>query len=122
MDGAGSFTLAGLSELRHMVVVTYSGDAYYAPVSESMVLNGDVAQTILFRGLADRMCWLEPTLSLAARATSGLPVTYAVTGPAMLQGSAVTILGPGRIAVTASQAGDGSFAAAAPVTRSFVAR
>jgi len=120
--GAGSFALSGLNELKHTVLVTYSGDSTYTPASNSIVLNGDVAQTILFRGLANRTFALEPTLSLAARATSGLPVTYAVSGPATLNGSILTITGTGTISVTASQAGNGSFAAAAPVIRSFVAQ
>jgi hypothetical protein len=120
--GIASFTLSGLSELKHTVVVTYSGNSTYTSTSNSIVLNGDVAQTILFRGLANRTYAVAPTLSLAARATSGLPVTYTVTGPATLNGSILTLTGTGTVTVTASQAGNGSFSAATPVTRSFVAQ
>jgi len=86
------------------------------------VLNGDVAQTILFRGLANRTYAVAPTLALVARATSGLPVTYTVTGPATLNGSILTLTGTGTVTVTASQAGNASFAAAPSVTRSFTAQ
>ncbi len=58
--------------------------------------------------------------SLSATATSGLPVTYIVTsGPATVSGSTVTITGQGTVSIQATQAGNGSFTAAAPVTQSF---
>ena len=117
-----AFTVSGLNLLKHTVVVTYNGDSTYSALSQSLVLNGDVAQVILFRGLSNRSLATAPVLSLAARATSGLPVSYSVTGPATLSGAILTLTGTGTVTVTATQAGNSNFGAAAPVTRSFVSQ
>lgn len=45
-------------------------------------------------------------VTLAASATSGLPVTYYVTGPASLSGNQLTMTGPGEVKVMAYQGGD----------------
>ena len=59
-------------------------------------------------------------LTLAATASSGLPVTYAVTsGPATVSGSVVTFTGAGSVTVQASQAGDTNYAAASSVSVTF---
>jgi hypothetical protein len=58
-------------------------------------------------------------LTLAATASSGLPVAYTVTGPATLAGSTVTFSGAGSITITAAQAGNGSYGAAPDVSRTF---
>ncbi len=52
------------------------------------------------------------SITLSGTATSGLPIQYQVTGPATLSGSTLTPTGIGLVTVTASQAGNGSFAAA----------
>ncbi len=57
-----------------------------------------------------------------ATASSGLPVTYTVTaGNATIIGSTLNITGLGPITITANQAGNASYAPAAPVTLSFTA-
>ncbi len=82
---------------------------------------GPQAQTIAFPPLAN-VTWIGAplTVPLAATATSGLPVSYAVTGPATLSGSTLTVDGVGTVTITASQAGNADFLAAASVARSFV--
>ena len=61
------------------------------------------------------------TVTLTATATSGLAVTYAVTsGPGTISGSVLTVTGTGTIVVTASQAGNSTYAAATPVADSIV--
>jgi subtilase family serine protease len=120
-SGATSFTLSGLSILRHVVTVTYSGDSNYASTSSTLVFNGGYAQTIFFPALPNTTKSVAPTVSLAARSTSGLPVTYTVSGPATLSGSILTITGTGTITVTAAQAGNSSFNAATSVVQSFTA-
>ncbi|HTU46850.1 MAG TPA: PKD domain-containing protein [Bryobacteraceae bacterium] len=76
------------------------------------------AQTITFGVLPNVTYGAAPT-TLTATASSGLPVSYSVTGPAMLSGSVLTITGTGSVIVTASQPGNASYAAAAPVSQSF---
>jgi hypothetical protein len=90
----------------------------FSAVAGTLTINGGDAQTIIFPQ--------PPTLApgqsyhLAAYTSSGLPVTYAVTGAGSLSGNYV-IAGsaPGTITVTASQPGNVSYAAATSVVRSF---
>ena len=76
------------------------------------------SQTITFAALPNVTYGVSP-ITLTATASSGLPVSYTVTGPATLNGSTLTIIGAGLVTVTASQGGNDSFAAATPVVRSF---
>lgn len=76
-------------------------------------------QTITFEPLADVELPSAP-LTLAATASSGLPVAFEVaSGPATLDGSTLTLTGPGSVTVRALQSGGGYYAAAAPVERTF---
>ena len=75
-------------------------------------------QTITFGAIANVTYGVSPIM-LTATASSGLAVSYAVTGPATLSGSALTITGVGQVCVTASQAGDATYAAATPVQQCF---
>lgn len=56
-------------------------------------------------------------LTLAATATSGLPVSYAAIGPAMLEGNLLTPTGSGPITLIARQFGDDSWLPAESVLR-----
>jgi hypothetical protein len=80
------------------------------------------AQTISFNPLANQT-FGGPDVLLGATASSGLPVTYTVSGSGVLvqQGgnSYVHVTGVGPVTVTADQAGSAAFYPAAAVTRSF---
>jgi len=80
-------------------------------------LVGRASQAITFPGIGDQLA--TATLELAAVATSGLPVSYEVAGPAVLNGNTLSFTGTGSAAVTALQAGDSNYLAAAPVVHSF---
>ncbi|AXC09546.1 hypothetical protein ACPOL_0161 [Acidisarcina polymorpha] len=56
-------------------------------------------------------------ITLAATATSSLPITYTVTGPAHLNGTQLLVTGVGTVSVTATQAGNSQYAAAVSVTK-----
>lgn len=58
-------------------------------------------------------------VALQATASSGETVTFAVTGPATLNSSILTLSGVGKVTVTASQAGNAYFASAPDQTLSF---
>lgn len=77
-------------------------------------------QTISFTAPADQVMGVAAP-ALSATASSGLAVTFTSTTPAVcgVSGSSLSLLGAGTCTVTASQAGDASFAAATPVARSF---
>jgi hypothetical protein len=76
------------------------------------------AQTINFPSVSNVVYGTAP-IPLQATASSNLPVTYTVTGPAVLSGQNLTITGAGTVTVTANQSGNSSYAAASPVTHSF---
>ena len=90
-----------------------------APVSKSFqVLQG--TQTITFPQPPDTGVTAGP-VTLAATASSGLAVSYTSTTLAVctVTGSSVTLVSVGTCSITANQAGNGTFAAAAPVSKSF---
>lgn len=60
--------------------------------------------------------------TLAATATSGLPATYTVAGPATIQGNVLTPTGTGMLFVTAYQQGDANWDSADSVTLMVEAR
>ena len=61
------------------------------------------------------------TVALTATATSGLPVSYASAWKAIcsVSGSTATLLTTGPCRIQATQAGNSTYAAAAPVTITF---
>jgi hypothetical protein len=80
-------------------------------------------QTITFTGLPTGVNSGSPsTFTLTGTASSGLPVSYTVTGPATISGSTLNIsgAGAGSVVVTASQAGNSNYNAAAPVSQTIV--
>ncbi len=100
----------------YAVVATINDTLYQGSASGSLEIS-TANQSITFAAIADQST--TATVTLAATASSGLPVSYAVTGPASLSGSDLTFSGAGTVQVTASQAGNTNWNAATPVVRSF---
>jgi hypothetical protein len=100
------------------------GDANYnaaTPVSQSFTVSSasKTAQTISFAPLPNKTFGDAP-FAVNATATSGLPVSFRIaSGPATISGNVVTLTGTGWVTVEASQPGDASYNAAAPVVQSF---
>ena len=97
-----------------------SGDPY-AGISSTTRWNftiAKVAQVISFDELAAKNYGDTP-FDLIATASSGLAVSYASsnTDVATIDGSTLTIVGPGTTTITASQAGNSNYAAASDVER-----
>jgi len=88
-------------------------------VSGTLTVTGVSAQTIMFPPIPNLP--IGVTMTLTARASSGLPVTYSVSGPATINGDKVTPTGAGLVTVTANQSGNSNYAAAQPVAQSFTA-
>ena len=81
--------------------------------------SGQVAQsqTINFP-VPSSFNWNSAGINLGATASSGLPVSYSITfGSCTLNGNRLTAFGTGTCTVAANQAGNTSFTAAAPVSR-----
>jgi hypothetical protein len=78
-------------------------------------------QTITFPGIPTQSVNAGP-ITLAATASSGLPVTYSLdSGPALLAGNLLSVTGtPGQVTVRASQSGNMNYNAAADVVQSFL--
>jgi hypothetical protein len=91
--------------------------ANYVSSTVSVIRNNLVSpQTITFPALSNKTFGDAP-FTLSATASSGLAVSYASsnTSVATVSGSMVTIVGAGTTTITASQAGNTSFAAATSV-------
>lgn len=79
------------------------------------------AQTISFGALSNVMAGAPP-FTLSATSNSGLPVTFVsdTTTVCAISGVTATLVAPGTCFITAIQPGNSAFAAAAPVTRTFL--
>jgi len=71
-------------------------------------------QSITFSPLADQTYGAGP-IALSATASSGLAMTYSSTGPCAVNADTLSISGAGTCTVTASQAGNDAWQAAAPL-------
>ena len=126
---AGSTAPATISFDHTYAVGTYSvvltatdggGASASCTTSVTVTPAGTTAQTITFGALAP-VTYGVPPITLTATATSGLPVTFSrVSGPATVVNGVLTVTGAGSVVVRASQAGNGTYAAAASVDRTLV--
>ena len=104
---AGSYT----------VVATVNSSNYTGSASGTLVIT-QPNQTINFAALA-AVTYGSAPFALTATASSSLPVSYISGNPAVatVSGSTVTIVGAGTTLITASQAGNSNYSAAAPVSQ-----
>jgi ribosomal protein S11 len=117
-----TLTLAGVGTCT--VAASQAGNSTFAaavPVSNSFSVAAAplTAQTITFNSPGDQTVGVPA--SLVATASSGLTVAFASTtlGVCTVSGTALTLVSAGSCTVNASQAGNGTFAAAAVVPRTF---
>jgi autotransporter-associated beta strand protein len=99
----------------------YAGSTVLVGVTNSgtTLTVSPINQTITFNALPNVTYGVSP-IGLTATASSGLTVSYSVlSGPASVSGSTLTITGAGSVSIQASQAGNGNYNAATPVTNSF---
>jgi hypothetical protein len=80
--------------------------------------GGQQSQTITFDPLSDKV-YGDADFVVDATASSGLPVSFSASGNCTVSGSTVHLTGAGSCTVTASQAGDATYSAATPVSRTF---
>jgi hypothetical protein len=102
------------------ITATQAGNGDWAAVAQPRsFLVQLTAQTITFSNPGDQT--YGTPLSLVASASSGLPVSFASTSPIFctVSGTTATMLNSGACTIQATQAGNGSFAAATPVLQSF---
>jgi hypothetical protein len=103
-----------------VVNASQAGSAEYTAatsVSQTITVNA-ASQTINFSGLPATATFASAgPYKLNATATSGLAVSYSVSGPAAINGSTLTITGAGAVVVTASQARNADYTAATSVSQ-----
>ena len=105
-----------------VIQATQTGSSSYAaaaPVSQSFKVTLN-SQAISFNSIPDALLGTPP-LALTATASSGLPIAFSSTTTSVctVSGTNVTLVLAGTCAVKASQPGNNTYAAAAPVTQSF---
>jgi hypothetical protein len=106
------------------ITASQAGNANYAPaipVTQAFtVTTGSGPQTITFDPIPNQIFGISP-FPIAARASSRLAIGIVSTTPTVCKTASgrVMLLGAGTCSVTASQGGNASYGAAAPVTRSF---
>jgi uncharacterized protein YjdB len=99
-------------------VVASVSDPNYQGSASGILTIAKGEQTIAFAA-SPAKTYGDPSFTLTATATSGLPVSYTSSNPAVasVSGSTVTIIGAGTATITASQAGDANYNAAPAVAR-----
>jgi len=123
-SASGSFQVAALTGTGiHNFELTLSPDstsAYGASVSNVVPIDlpgvTPLPQSITFNAFP-QVTYGNGPIILSAQSSSGLPVSYTVTGPATLDGTSLFINAAGTIVVVASQAGNTTYAAANPVSQ-----
>ena len=85
---------------------------------DDVSVTGKASQTITFNTPATKN-FGDASFNPGGTASSGLAITYTSSNPlvATVSGSIITIVGPGRTTITATQAGNASFTAASDVPR-----
>ena len=122
-SGAVSFVARGSTTSLSFVSndpASSNGGILLDAVSVTACMSGCQSQTISFGAPGNQVLGAAP-IALSATASSGLTVTYVsnTTSICTVSGSVVTLLAAGTCSLTASQAGNSTYAAAMPVTQSF---
>ncbi|MGA2890184.1 MAG: choice-of-anchor D domain-containing protein [Terracidiphilus sp.] len=105
------------------IQASQGGSSVYAAapaVTQSFTVN-PLAQTITFGTIPAQTANTSVGIALTATASSGLPVSFTSTTPAIctVSASTATLLAPGTCTIQANQAGNVLYAAAPMVTQSF---
>jgi hypothetical protein len=125
-SGASDFE-STMTNIAVLAIHVHRNDSSISPPTEqyridNVVLTGQAQQTsqnISFAQIPDQFA--TNTLTLSATATSGLTVSYEVSGPAVLVGNQLSFTAGGQeVTVIASQAGNENYFPAPPVTNTFL--
>lgn len=120
--GVATISISGLAVGQYSIKATYTGNANYTFATSAgidlVVPKG--TQTISFPSIGPRVTYGVAPIALPATASSGLPITYGVTGPASVSGSTLTVLGAGAVAITAFQPGNADYNPAKPIEQTIV--
>lgn len=104
------------------VTASVDGNQYFNAGEQAFEFTIEKApQTIAFTAL-DPLAYGSSLTLTATGGPSGQPVTFSSSDPAIasISGSNVTLVKPGTVTITASQAGNSNYKAAEPVSRTLV--
>jgi hypothetical protein len=113
VTGVGAVTLTA----------SQGGNSLYqpaTPVSTSFLVTAAPQTIAAFATIPSKTSTSAPFKVTAPKASSGLPVTLSVSGPATISGATITITGTGTVTVAADQDGNVDYLAAPEVTTSFI--
>jgi uncharacterized repeat protein (TIGR01451 family) len=115
---AEAFRANGLAGGPYVVAATVAG---VTGTASFPLTNTPGTQTIQFAPLSGQLL-SAGTLTVAATASSGLPVSFSAAPVSVctVSGAVVTLAGIGTCTLTAAQAGNANFLAATPVAREFL--
>jgi Bacterial Ig-like domain (group 3)/Kelch motif len=117
-----SASLSGLTVGSYTISASFAGDSNYQASSGSGTLTVTQAtQTITFPSITGEPYTLT-SIPLSATASSGLPVSYSSTTPAIctVSGSTASLLVYGECTIQAAQAGNANYDAAPTVSQTFL--
>ena len=118
LSGGNNLTLVGVGKVE--ITATQAGNANYAATTETQTITvSQGTQTIAFT--SDGVGTINTEIELAATASSGLAVTFAVTNQSPTSGSGdvatlagngttLSLTGAGTATITATQAGNANYA------------
>jgi Bacterial Ig-like domain (group 3)/FG-GAP-like repeat len=118
-----TFTAEGLGLGSHTLTASYGGDTLASSSSSNSITIQvkQTPQTITFGPLNNVRFGVAP-FTIGADTSSGLTVGFASTTPSVctVSTTTITLVAPGTCSITASQTGNSNYAAATPVTRTFL--
>jgi hypothetical protein len=133
-NGDGSAVINGLpllttTALRNSAAGGYPIAVDVTPLSATNYIFAGTGSTLTISGGAPQAIYFSPlpnfaaggSYQLTAYATSGLPVSYSVSGPATISGSTLSVTGAGAVTVTASVGANANYASATSVQQGFTA-
>jgi hypothetical protein len=122
-SGTATCTTSSLNAGSDTVMATYSGDANHGGSSGSVSqVVSQASQTITFTTSAPSSAAYNSQFTVAATASSGLPVFFHSAGACSHSGATYTMTsGTGTCTVRATQLGNANYSAATPVTESVTA-
>jgi hypothetical protein len=113
VTSAGVVTIVGAGST--VITASQAGNATYnaaSSVTQTLTVTKKT-QTVSFDPITGTKTYGDPAFQLTSSSTSGLPITYTTSDPSVATVSStgvVTIVGAGTVTVTATQAGDGTYA------------
>jgi hypothetical protein len=117
--GEATLAIPALPPGGYTLRVLYAGTESYKRTE--VAFGAKLPQTISFGALPNKVLG-DPPFNIAATASSGLPVSFVSTTPAVctVAGNQITLVGGGQCSITASQPGNSTYLPAPNVARLFV--